>query len=85
MNKQKGKRKRCHSLKNIFLQIQYRRKILLHLEEKIIYNYLSDKKIRKNCPVLKRSNNFDNAPQIKPTFWWMKETSCLEKSDWKSE
>ena len=32
-----------------------------------------------------KSNNSDNAPQIKPTFWWMKETSCLEKSDWKSE
>ena len=41
--------------------------MLSHIEEKIINNYLSNKKTRKNMSSFKKNNNnSDNALQIKP-------------------
>ena len=61
--------------------------MLLHIQEKIIDNYRSNWKNKKKIAhvfflfIIIKSNNSDNALQIKPAFWWIKNRLALKRNE----
>ena len=55
--------------------------MLSHLEEKAVGHYRSYQTIEKRYATFcrKNSKNFDNALQIKLTFWWITDLLTLKK------
>ena len=61
--------------------------MLSHLEEKVVGNYRSNQKNKERYVTFcsKKSNNSDNALQVKPTFCWIKDLLTLKKVTGDSE